>query len=96
MTDRFQLRNIRTGETIGEFTDFIAAWNHRRDVLTPRLANPWKNPWHIHDPDDPDYLAAQAAFEAFRRDSEARIAALPKRAVQGELFPMLDFLKVIS
>lgn len=96
MTERVQLRNIRNGDIIGGFADYIEAATYRRDVLTPMLAQPWKNPWHIHYPDDPDYLAAQARFDEFCRESEKWIAELPGRPVQEEMFAMTDFIKGVS
>jgi hypothetical protein len=90
--ERCQIVNIRTGQIVAEFDDYIPAFEYRRDVLTPKLAQPWKCPYHIVFPDDPDYIAAQAEFDRFRRQSEADIAALPVALVQGELFDIPELV----
>ena len=94
MSERVQLVNIRTDEVVWEGTDFVEAWNYRRDVLTPKLHNPWKCPYHIRYPDDPDYIAAQKRFEAFRVQALKDLKALPQRMTQGELFDVPGLLGI--
>lgn len=78
--------NLQTGRIMGTFPDYVAAATYRRDALIPRLADPARCPYHVIDTDDPEYRDASADLERHRQESTQRIAALPKPAIQGELF----------
>ncbi len=91
----YRVTNLRTGKVEGWFDDYVAAAQYRRDVLYPTLPA-WRDcPWHV-EVDCIERRQADAEFAEFTRQTKKMLAALPKPAVQGELFGVIDFMGAIS